>query len=205
MLDPLARFIDRRRRAVLVLTVVVVAVAGMFGGPVVGLLSSDDDFEDPASEAVAAREAIVDATGRSAAPDAIALVRLGAPIESPQAQAKLRRVVEAMRDRDVAQVLAVRGGKPRAMLSRDRRSTYVVATFKADTDDEAVVARLERRLAREQGVALGGGKVAFVQVGDQVEQDLARAEMLGLPILFLLSLLVFRSVVAALLPLAVGI
>jgi RND superfamily putative drug exporter len=205
MLDSLARFIDRRRRAVLAATVVVVAAAGMYGGPVVGILGGDDDFEDPASEAVAAREAIVAATGRSAAPDAIALVRLGAPVETPQAQAKLRRVVEAMRDRDVAQVLAVQDGKPREMLSRDRRSTYVVASFKADADDDAVVARLEDRVAREPGVALGGGQVAFTQVGDQVEQDLFRAELLGLPILFLLSLLVFRGVVAALLPIAVGV
>jgi uncharacterized membrane protein YdfJ with MMPL/SSD domain len=37
-----------------------------------------------------------------------------------------------------------------------------------------------------------------------VQEDLARAEMLAFPILFLLSLFVFRSVVAALLPLAVG-
>ena len=168
MLDSLARFIDRRRRALLALTVVVLAVAGMFGGPVVGLLGSDDDFEDPASEAVAAREAIVRATGQSAAPDAIALVRLGAPVQSAQAQAKLRRVVEAMRDRDVAEVIALRGGRPRELISRDGRSTYVLASFRAGSDEEAAVARIEERLAREPGTALGGGQVAFIQVGEQV-------------------------------------
>jgi RND superfamily putative drug exporter len=46
--------------------------------------------------------------------------------------------------------------------------------------------------------------VGFEQVGDQVESDLQRAEMLAAPILLLFSLLVFRSLVAALLPLAVG-
>ena len=53
-------------------------------------------------------------------------------------------------------------------------------------------------------MTVGGGVVAFEQVGEQVESDLQRAEMLAAPILFLFSLLVFRSVVAALLPLAVG-
>jgi RND superfamily putative drug exporter len=53
-------------------------------------------------------------------------------------------------------------------------------------------------------VTVGGGVVAFNQVGDQVESDLRRAEMLAAPILLLFSLLVFRSLVAALLPLAVG-
>jgi uncharacterized membrane protein YdfJ with MMPL/SSD domain len=205
MLDALARFIDRRRRALLAAAVVVVAVAGMFGGPVVGILGSDDDFEDPASEAVAAREATERATGQSAAPDAIALVRLGAPVESRAAQAKIRRVAGAMRDRDVAEVVAVQGGRPAALISRDRRSTYVMATFRSDTDEEEIAQRLEQRLEGEPGVTLGGGVIAFTQVGEQVQEDLARAETLAFPILFALSLLVFRSVVAALLPLAVGI
>ena len=46
--------------------------------------------------------------------------------------------------------------------------------------------------------------VAFEQVGEQVEADLQRAELLAAPLLLLFSLLVFRSLVAALLPLAVG-
>ena len=37
-----------------------------------------------------------------------------------------------------------------------------------------------------------------------MEQDLARAELIAFPLLFLLSLVVFRSVVAALLPVLVG-
>jgi uncharacterized membrane protein YdfJ with MMPL/SSD domain len=200
----LARLIDRRRRLVLALTVVFVVFAGAFGGPVVGLLDSDDDFEDPAAESIAAREAVERATGRSAAPDLVALVRLGAPIDSPPAQAKLRRVAESLRDRDVAQVLAYRDGGPQELVSRDRRSTYLLATFRADADKADAAERLEARVEREPGVLAGGGQVAFVQVGEQVQEDLARAEMLAFPILFLLSLVVFRSVVAALLPLAVG-
>jgi RND superfamily putative drug exporter len=204
-MEALARFIDRRRRLVLAGAVVLVVVAGAFGGPVVGLLDSGDDFEDPAAEAVHAREAIEQATGRSASPDLVALVRLGAPIDSPRAQAKLRRVAEAMRDRDVAQVLAYREGGPPELVSRDRRSTYVVATFRADADEDETAERLEARLARIPGVTAGGAVLAQEQVGDQVQEDLARAEMLAFPILFLLSLVVFRSVVAALLPVAVGI
>ena len=53
-------------------------------------------------------------------------------------------------------------------------------------------------------MTLGGNDIARDQVGDQVSEDIARAELLAFPILFLLSLFVFRSVVAALLPLAVG-
>ena len=61
-----------------------------------------------------------------------------------------------------------------------------------------------RRLRATPGVTLGGGAIAGPQVGDQVSADIARAELIAFPILFLLSLLVFRSAVSALLPLVVG-
>ena len=134
----------------------------------------------------------------------IALVRLGAPVDSPQARAKIARVAEALRDRDVAQVIAYRGDGPPELVSRDGRSTYVAATFRDGADIGDTVARLEARAAREPGVALGGGAVIGEQVGTQVEEDLARAESLAFPILFVVSLFVFRGLVAALLPLVVG-
>jgi uncharacterized membrane protein YdfJ with MMPL/SSD domain len=203
-MDRLARLIDRRRRLVLAFTVVLVLFAGAFGGPVVSLLDSDDDFEDHGSESILARDAVEAATGRSASPDLIALVRLGAPIDSPQARQKVARVADALRDRDVADVVAVRDGEPAELVSRDRRSTYLLATFRAGADGDETAERLKERVEREPGVTAGGGQLAFTQVGEQVEQDLARAELLAFPLLFLLSLVVFRSVVAALLPVAVG-
>ena len=54
------------------------------------------------------------------------------------------------------------------------------------------------------GTAVGGAAIATVQVNDQVQKDLKRAELIAFPILFLLALVVFRSVVAALLPLVCG-
>jgi len=203
-MDRLARLIDRRRRLVLAFTVGFVLFAGAFGGPVVSLLDSDDDFEDHGSESILARDAVERATGRSASPDLVALVRLGAPVDTPQARAKVARVAQALRDPDVAEVVAVRDGEPPELVSRDRRSTYLLATFRAGADGEATAERLKERVEREPGVTAGGGQLAFTQVGEQVEQDLARAELLAFPLLFLLSLVVFRSVVAALLPIAVG-
>jgi uncharacterized membrane protein YdfJ with MMPL/SSD domain len=200
MLDALARLIARRRRSVLVIAAVTVAFAGVVGGPVVGLLDSDDDFEDPASEAIVARDAVERATGASASPDVIALVRLGAPAGSQAAQDKLARVTSAMRDPDVARITADRP----ELVSNDGRSAYAVATFRADADADEVAERLEQRLQREPGVTVGGAVLAQEQVGEQVSEDLARAEMLAFPILFALSLVVFRGLVAALLPMVVG-
>ena len=203
-MDRLARLIFRRRRLVLAFTFVFVLFAGAYGGPVVGLLDSDDDFEDHGSESILARDAVERATGRSASPDMAVLVRLGAPVGVTGGQEKIARVAEQLRHPDVAEVVAVRDGEPRELVSRDGRSTYVLAIFGTGADDDAVAEELQKRVEREPGVTAGGGQLAFMQVGEQVEQDLARAELLAFPLLFLLSLVVFRSVVAALLPVLVG-
>jgi uncharacterized membrane protein YdfJ with MMPL/SSD domain len=203
-MDRLARLIFRRRRLVLAFAVVFAGFAAAYGGPVVSLLDSDDDFEDHGSESVLARDAVQRATGRSASPDMVVLVRLGAPIDSPQAQERLGRVARALDDPGVAEVVAVRDGEPRELVSRDGRSTYLLATFRTGIDDDALAEELQARVEREPGVTAGGGELAFAQVGEQVQEDLARAELLAFPLLFLLSLVVFRSVVAALLPVLVG-
>jgi uncharacterized membrane protein YdfJ with MMPL/SSD domain len=201
MLDSLARRLHRRRRRVLAGAVLLVLVAGAVGGPVAGLLDSDDDFDPPAAEAVQAREAIADATGASAAPDVVALVRLGAPVDSSAAVKKLREVVQAAEGPEVARVDAYLGaGDPAELVSRDGRSTYVPITLRDGADADALTERLEPI----PGVALGGPEIVNEQAGEQVQEDLARAELLAFPLLFLVSLLVFRGLVAALLPLAVG-
>ena len=189
-LDSLARLIHRRRRRVLVAAVLFVALAGSIGGPVAGLLDSDDDFDDPAAEAVQVREELQKATGAGSAPDVVALVRDADP-------AKVKRVQAALRDPGVARVEV--GGE-----SRDGRSAFVAATFFRGVEEDEVAARLEARATQVPGVAIGGPVPAGEQVSEQITEDLGRAEMLAFPILFLLSLWVFRGVVAALLPLAVG-
>ena len=200
MLDRLARFLHRRRRPVLAGAFVLVIVAGVIGGPVAGLLQSDDDFDPPAAEAVQAREAIAASTGASASPDVIALVRLGAPAGSAAGQAKLGEVVAAARGPEVARADAYEPGGPRELVSRDGRSSYVAVSLRDGADSEPLVERLER----VPGVTLGGPELINEQAGAQVEEDLARAELLAFPLLFLVSLVVFRGLVAALLPLFVG-
>ena len=60
-------------------------------------------------------------------------------------------------------------------------------------------------LAGRPGIVVGGAAVAQEQVNKQVEEDLRTAEMLAFPLLFLLSFLFFRSLVAALLPVMIGL
>jgi uncharacterized membrane protein YdfJ with MMPL/SSD domain len=92
------------------------------------------------------------------------------------------------------------------MLSRDGRSTYVLAYFMplSDSHLKDAAQQISDGFAGERDVTLGGTAVANAQVNTQVGHDLAHAELLAFPFIFLLSLLFFRSLVAALLPPLLG-
>jgi RND superfamily putative drug exporter len=192
MLVRLAALLHRRRRRVLIGLGPVLLVAGAIGGPLPSLLGTEGNFDDKASEAVIARAELAHQTGASASPDLVALIRDADP-------EKVARVAGVLRDDpDVATVID--GGAR----SRDGRSTYLAAVFGTAQPEDDIVRRLTPKLVAVPGVVVGGPAPAFDQVGTQISEDLGKAEMLAFPLLFLLSLWVFRSAVAALLPLAVG-
>ena len=129
-------------------------------------------------------------TGKAAGVVAIPATLL--PLRAAEAEAGVARVVGYADTHDPAYV------------SRDGRATYLLVYTRAGVDGDDVADRLDR-LERDPAVLLGGGAVVGPAVGDLVSEDLARAELLAFPFLFLLSLWVFRGVVAALLPLFVGL
>lgn len=189
MLARLAEHVATRPRAVLVAAVAFLAVAGIFGGPVAGLLSTGDDFQDPGAQSVAAGERLERAGGAEPAPAVITVVRPGGDVKA--VSRRLGGVKGVARIAAPAPVAAGEG--------------VSLAAFLAAGEPQDVVAdRVEEALGGDERVLLGGPAFAEPAVGDQVSADLARAELLAFPILFLLSLWVFRGVVAALLPLAVG-
>ncbi len=106
----------------------------------------------------------------------------------------------------VAAVTGPDGGQAR-QISSDGMSTYVVGTWDAAAGDAAIQDTIERLQERFDGrfdVRFGGSEVVGNQVVNTVKRDLARAELFAFPLLAVLSLLVFRGVVAALLPLLLG-
>src|SRR6266487_1073579 len=175
MFGGFASFVYRNRRRVLLVALLGIAVAGVFGLGVAKRLSPYGDT-DPSTQSVQAMNRYQAATGRQI-------------------------------DRDVATVSSYYDNRDPAMVSRDGRSTYVVAYFQPKSDlriqDDAK--RLESGFAGQRDVMLGGGAIANEQVNTQVGSDLARAELFAFPIIFLLSLLFFRSLVASLLPPLLGV
>ncbi|MDQ2676172.1 MAG: MMPL family transporter, partial [Actinomycetota bacterium] len=203
MLDRLANLAGNRPKRVLLFAGIFFLFAGAIGGGVADRL---DPYgaDDPDKEAFIAKEKLEAAGYREA--QGIILVQDADP-STPQGAERVTEV-----SRTAAQVEGVRGvlgfleTNSKAFVSRDGQSTYLAVEFEATDDDglqetgEELVAEFEG----DEGVLVGGNAVAQQQINENVESDLQRAELLAFPILFLLSLLFFRSLVAAALPLLIG-
>jgi RND superfamily putative drug exporter len=204
MFDSLARLADRRARRIGLIAIAFFLIAGALGGSVASRL---DPYgaDDPSTEAVKAREQLQDAGHRI--PGVLVLVD-----DAPVAKPATRRRIVALEDelRGFGEVESVTGyydTRSIDFVSRDGGATYVAVALKA-TDDkkwQEAGADIADRLAGRPGITVGGAAVAQEQVNKQVEEDLRKAEMLAFPLLFLLSFLFFRSLVAALLPVMIGL
>ncbi len=203
MLNALANLATRRSRTVIVSAILASIVAGVLGA---GVASRLDPYgaDDPATESVQADNRLDDAGYQDLG--LIALLR-GVDVSSPKTKHRVESLASRIsRDPAVGRISDYYTTGSQAFVSRDGNATYLAVTLKP-TDDKArqdAARRIADRLDGASGVTLGGPSLAQEQVNKQVESDLRKAEMLAFPFLFLLSLLFFRSGVAALLPPLIG-
>ena len=205
MFGKLATFAERNGRRILLVAVLAAAIAGAFG---VGVAKHMSPYgaDDPATQSVQATKRFEAAAHRKIDPGIVAVVSAG-DVRSEAARRRVEQVAGQLRaEVDVASAVSFYETRDAAMVSRDGRSTYVVAYFQPRSDKQLQDAakRIEGRFAGQRDVRLGGEQIASVQANSQVGKDLARAELLAFPFIFLLSLLFFRSLVAALLPPLLG-
>jgi RND superfamily putative drug exporter len=180
----MALFVTRRARSILAVTAVFAAVSFVFGGTVVSRLKSGAGlFQDPRSESVRAFDLLQSASGVEPDPGVVALVRSG------DVQAVGARIG---RDPEVARTQVV------------GRFVFGFFYHGLDVRSQHAATRLRRAFAHDEGVVLGGGPIANQEINATVRGDLERAELIALPVVLLLSVLVFRGLVAALLPTLVG-
>ena len=206
MFDAIARTISRHPWRVVISGIAFAAICGIFGGPVAGLLQGGG-FNDPASQSTTAGTRLEAATGIRPDGGVVVVVNTGQPVTSQATKDEVDRVSQLVgADPGVKVALNYYLTGSSAMVSTDGTETLVIGELRSMSDTDAGIAatRIQRALAGDPAVTVGGFGLANTQVQSQVSADLAHAEELAFPILFLLSLWVFRGAVAALLPLLVG-
>ncbi|CAN5442479.1 MMPL family transporter [soil metagenome] len=203
MFNALASLAEKRGKWVVAVAVVFFMVAGGLGGSVADKL---DPYgaDDPDTESVIAQERLDEAGFRSAS--VLVLIEGADPTSSAGAERVAAVAKRVSADEDVERVTGFAETRSPDFLSAEGDATYLAVGLMPteDKDQQDAADRIREELAGEPDVSVGGFALAQEQVNQQVEEDLRMAELLAFPLLFLLSLLFFRSFVAALLPLLIG-
>jgi RND superfamily putative drug exporter len=161
-------------------------------------------FQDPASESSKAYDLLEDSTGERPLPEIVLVVDAGAPVNQGSAAQRIARLGDRVAAvPDVARVQTPKTDS--ALISNDGNSALILGTLSSGVEDIADVGKtVQERFSDEPDVSVGGAAVTANQLNSTTEDDLRRIELYAAPILFLLLLFVFRGLVAAALPLAVG-
>ena len=183
VLGSLGGLAARRPRALVAGAVAFTLLGIFFGGTVTGRLTNGG-LGDSSAASGRADALLQRATGSD--PDS-SLLAVVSPIS------RVPDVVSRLRSLGARSIVAPRAGQPARLVSRDGRSALVVAPRitepQATRISRRVCRRLRRRPRRRPG-DLESGRFDH-------DSDLKRAELIALPLLFLLSFLVFRGLVAA--------
>ena len=191
------------------------AVAGFFGQDVEHHLKAAG-FTDPSSQSEQADGIVSKALGFSATTGEVILVRgphsSALDLSDPAVRTEVARIAAAAsRATYVGKVVNPLADRQlgAGLLASDGRS-LILPVFLTGTDLEDRGGKADTAIRADVGaspltVGYGGFAPSFSEVNNQTRKDLTQAELLAFPALTVLLLFVFRSAVAASLPLVVGV
>jgi len=202
-------------KLVLATVAVFVLIAGAVGKDVESHLKAAG-FTDSASESERATRLLRDSLGYDPNPAIVLVVRSPdggrLDVASPAVRREVGRLSRGMEE--VEHVGTVvnplrDGGAGAALIARDGESLALTAHLSTeDIEDAGGVAAegVEPLVASSSlDVAMGGFAPGFNETNDQTREDLTKSELIAFPVLALLLLFVFRGVVAASIPLLLGV
>ncbi|MEU6085078.1 MMPL family transporter [Streptomyces sp. NPDC047108] len=208
MFDRIADLALRRARLVLTLSLAAVVAMGVIGFGAFGKLLGGG-FEDPGAPSTRAQKVIDEKFGGES--NLVLLVRADdGRISSPAAEREGRALTaELKQEPAVANVISYWDSGAPALTSRDGHSALVLAHVKGDDTQQGdnAAAIIDEYTGDHDGLTVSAGGQAAVsdEVPSQVAKDLAVAEMIAVPLILILLVIAFGSIVAALLPLVIGL
>lgn len=209
MFTKLAALATRRRKLVLALSLLFCVVAGGLGASVSAMLSTGG-YDVPGSQSTQANDILSKRFG-TGEPNLVLLVTTPEGADhagtARRGTALTKKLAAEPGVQEAVSYWTL--GKAPSLLRENGGSALVLAHLQGDEDE--IGEHLDRIKPRfEDGyqglkVRFGGRAEAYRELHEQTERDLVLAESLILPITFVLLVFIFRGVIAALLPLALGV
>jgi uncharacterized membrane protein YdfJ with MMPL/SSD domain len=211
MIERWGSFVARRSLAVLLAGLVVAVAAAAYGFGVFDSLARGG-FDDKDSES--ARElALEQDTFGNQGVDVVAIYSSDdLSASDPEFQDEVQRVVDGYADGTTSRVVSyLDAPDPSALVSEDGHAAQVLISLAGTSQDDYLISYDELAPTLESGADSGvetdiaGAYAVFDDVNEITSEDLARAEMISMPIVLILALLIFGSLVAASMPALVGL
>ncbi|HEY2304469.1 MAG TPA: MMPL family transporter [Streptosporangiaceae bacterium] len=207
MFEAWGRFIYRRRRLVLLAAVVAVVGAAVWGTGVFGSLQSGGGFTAPGSQSEQASNLATKAFGRDTA-DVVVLYRSATmTVADPAYRQAVTGTLAALPHGKVLSAVTYWTTHSPQFAGAGGHETYAVLRL-AGSDDAAQIKAYQAisgKLGAPGLTEVTGGQIPTEQtINSQVKSDIGRAEGLSMPVLLILMLVIFGSLAAASLPLAIG-
>ena len=212
MFESWGRTLYRRRRLTLGLALGFVIFAAVWGTGVFGRLSSGDNFTPPSSQSQREANQADQVFGRNDA-DVVVLYRSATmTVADPAYRQAVTTALSTLPRADVAGVSTYWSTGSPSLVSNDRHATYAVLQLTGADDAarhttyDAIKAELTPASLHAAGVTaeVGGNVPMEVAINNEVTADIAKAEGFSMPVLLILLMVIFGSLAAASLPVAIG-
>jgi trehalose monomycolate/heme transporter len=200
-------FVYRRRKVVLLLATLAMAGAVVWGTGVFGSLQSAGGFTAPGSQSHQATNLATQAFGRDTA-DVVVLYRSASQtVRDPAYREAVTSTLAALpRDKVLSAATYWSTGSAQ-FAGAGGHETYAVLRV-AGADDAAQIKSYQAISGKLGAPGLAhqvGGQIPTEQaINNEVKADIGRAEGISMPVLLLLMVVIFGSLAAASLPLAIG-
>lgn len=197
----------RRRWVVIIAIALLAVVGGAWGTGVFGKLTQGG-YDDPSSQAAKADKVIEDSIGKQGG-DVVVLYTApaGTTVDDDALTAKINGKLAALPSADVSKVVSY--WNTHAPQLADSTKQHGLATITLASTEETKQAEqyadIADKLAVDGVQTQVGGMVPMQKaITDRSMSDVEMAELISLPVVLILLVVIFGSVVAALMPVLVG-
>jgi RND superfamily putative drug exporter len=198
----------RARRLILWVALCLVGFGAVWGSGVFGQLQDAGGFNAPSSQSQHESQLATSTFGRDAGDVVVLYSSATQSVRAPAYRGAVEHTLASLPQRDVLSVATYWSTNSSKFISTDGHETFAVIELTGANDDarqgsyDAVKGDLAAAGLRDE---VGGLVATNATISSQTSQGIKTAETLSMPILLLLLLLIFGSLVAASLPLAIGV
>lgn len=202
----LTRFVTRFTWFIVALAIVAVGTGAWYGSGVFATLTQSGEINVKNTESSEVADFTSEHFKESTSDGALLFTgKNGVKVDDPQFKSEVERIVATL---DAEKTLSYYSTGEASFKSKDGTKTYVMVKLNPMSDGDKLAQLTDVRTKQMSAVVdinAAGTVVSNHESGTRIEHDLITAEMISLPILAVLLLFIFRGVIAALLPLLLGV